>query len=667
MKSDLKNAKKKGVSIKTKLVCTIFPVVCVLLAVLVLFSYTISRNIIKKEAAALLESSVSGQANRIESWLNENLSAFNIAKQTIEEMNPSDEKLQQILDGYEGYDSDYPEGLYIADASGKLWKTSGSNKSEKNLQDSTWFREGLTRVTMKYGTAYKNENGENIVSASAILDDGSDPLRVISADVSLERITVIVNSFVEMDEAEAFLVDASDRTILANRDSSLISTKLDKSSKDPYMAKVAECFDRRDYAQCTLDGNLTVFQEISGTDWMLVSFIPEKVIFADVNNLRTEMIIISIIAVMILILVTERCIHIVINPVKGLTKTIMAMSDGDFTIDVKDKGNDEIGRMSRSVSEFIFSIRGMLKEIKGISNQVAQQSANTSKVSDDMYHVSEIQADSMKKLNFTVDQLAISINEIAQSATTLAMVVSDTKATSTEVEECMDKTVRISEKGKHDMQQVSRAMENISQSISHLDEAINKVGKASSEITNIVSVIGNIAEETNLLSLNASIEAARAGEAGRGFAVVASEIGQLAQNSAESVENIVALIQEITCLIKETVSQAESSMESIHASSGLIQTAVATFDTIFEDIHNTSEMIHRMMVKVSEVDEVATNVAAISEEQAASTEEIHATSEDMTEQAKNIAGSSKEVLSDAQELSEGAVHLSEYVNKFKID
>lgn len=634
---------------------------------MVIFSYSISSKVIEERSTELLESSISAQSTSIEAWLDKNLSAFNMVKHIIETTSPSEQELQEIINNTAGYEANYLNGLYIGDTSGRLWKAPDSTKSAANMADAMWFKEGLTRVHMRYGTAYQNENGENLVSASAILNDGAENMRVLSADVSLQRITVIVNSFVEMTDAKAFLVDSSDKTILANRDSSLIFTKLETSNKDSYLSQVAERFAVRDYSPCTLDGNLTVFHKIAGTDWILVSYIPRDIIFAAVKNLRNKMIFISILAIVFLFIVIERCIHIIMRPVKTLTNNIVAMSDGDFTIDVQAKGNDEIGKMSRSLSDFIVAIRGMLNEIQLISERVASQSSNTNEVSNNMSDVAELQANSMRELNSTVDQLAISINEIAESANQLAIVVSDTKETSQNVENSIKKTVVISEKGKKDMQSVSVAMNNISSSINNLNEAIDKVGKASEEITNIVTVIGNIAEETNLLSLNASIEAARAGEAGKGFAVVASEIGKLAHTSAESVENIVVLIGEITRLVQETINQAEVSMESIDTSSDLIHTALETFDAIFDDIQDTSKMIDQMMVKVDKVNEVSANVAAISEEQAASTDEIHNTSQNMAEQAKNIAMNSKEVLNDAQELSEGAVQLSEHLKKFKID
>lgn len=377
------------------------------------------------------------------------------------------------------------------------------------------------------------------------------------------------------------------------------------------------------------------------------------------------MVVIAVVALLVLVVLVERIIHLVVKPVRSLTKTITTMADGDFTVDVKVKGSDEIGHMGRSVRHFLDSIRGMLYEIHEISDRVSEQSDTTNNLSVGMYDSASVQAKSMQELNVTVDELSRSISEIADNATTLAMVVSDTKQTSTKVESHMQQTVTASIQGKNDMRQVNDAMETISSSIRKLDQAIDKVGK-SSEIEKIVSVIGNIADETNLLSLNASIEVARAGEAGKGFAVVATEIGKLAQTSTESVGHIVELINEVTGLVQETIKQAADSMKNIDDSSLMINTALRTFDEIFNDIQVTEDLIKQMMTKVSEVDSVATNVAAISEEQAASTLEIQATSENMVAQANSIADNSNIVMDGAKELSQSADNLKEHIGRFKI-
>lgn len=667
--TSLKPSKKKSntkISIKTKIIGTIVPVVTILIVVMILLSYTISGKIISNNATSLLDSSISYQSESIAGWLNENLAAFSTAKQTIEQTKASGAELQKLLDSYYEYNANYPNGLYVADEEGNVIKASKSEQTFHDVTQSTWYQEGLSRINMKYGSAYKSDDGTNQVSASALLNDGSGTIRVISADVSLQRIAVIVNSFVKMNDAAAFLIDTNDGTILAHRDSSLVSTKLDTSNKDAFLSSVAKKISDNDYDTCELNGNLTGFETVSGTNWVLVSYIPDKIIYADVNSLRTKMVVIAVVALLVLVVLVERIIHLVVKPVRSLTKTITTMADGDFTVDVKVKGSDEIGHMGRSVRHFLDSIRGMLYEIHEISDRVSEQSDTTNNLSVGMYDSASVQAKSMQELNVTVDELSRSISEIADNATTLAMVVSDTKQTSTKVESHMQQTVTASIQGKNDMRQVNDAMETISSSIRKLDQAIDKVGKSSEEIEKIVSVIGNIADETNLLSLNASIEAARAGEAGKGFAVVATEIGKLAQTSAESVGHIVELINEVTGLVQETIKQAADSMKNIDDSSLMINTALRTFDEIFNDIQVTEDLIKQMMTKVSEVDSVATNVAAISEEQAASTLEIQATSENMVAQANSIADNSNIVMDGAKELSQSADNLKEHIGRFKI-
>lgn len=668
MKPKKQNVEKSLVkaSMKTKIIGITVPMIAVLVVVMILLAYTISSRIIKKNARELLDSSISYQSSSIASWLDENLSAFSMTKQIIEKSKPSDEELQSILDSTYGYNSNYPDGMYIATLDGTVMKAQESQKIYGNATDAIWFKEGLSRVNMHYGTAHENADGENIVSASSIINDGTDNIRVIAGDVSLARITIIVNSFVKMQDAAAFLVDSRDGTILAHRDASLISTKLDDFGDDALMKAVAEKMKEGQYEGCELAGNLVGFDMVDGTDWVLVSYIPKEIIYQDVNKLGIQMAIIAVIALLVLVVAIERVIHIIVKPVRGLTQTITTMADGDFTIDVNAKGNDEIAKMGRSLEDFIVSIRGMLNQLRSLSDQVMSQSDTTSGLSGEMHDAAMLQAESMQALNKTVDQLSNSIAEISNNATSLALVVSDTRTTSVKLKDYMNQTISASEKGKNDMSQVHAAMENIGNSIRKLDLAISKVGDASEEITNIASVIGTIAEETTLLSLNASIEAARAGDAGKGFAVVASEIGKLAQTSTDSVDNIVELIGEITRLVQETVQQAAESNKSIDESSGMIDTALNTFDEIFDDIHMTGNLIREVMAKMEEVNDVASNVAAISEEQAASTEEIHATSENMVLQANNIADSSQLVLDDAQQLSDSANTLTEQIAQFKM-
>lgn len=659
--------KKKGnISIKAKLLGIIIPVVIAIILILVFTAYHVSSGIIESYSKNLLESSVNSQASKIEAWLEENLASMQMAKNMIEKLHPDEAQLQTILDASCGYSENYPDGLFLADANGSFLKGTDSKKQEPNPKESMWYQEGMTRVNMAVGSAHQNPDGTNVVSASGLLNDGSDTVRVIAADMTLDRISVIVNSFIEMHDAEAFLVDKDSSVILASRDSDLISKTLGADGQSAFYKDVEKKVSGKSYDFCTLDGNMTVFKEVNGTNWLLVSYVPTNVVLADLVGLRNLMIIFSIISILVLFVLIERVTHVVIRPVKEMTRVITSMASGDFTVSMKVKGNDEIAVMGRSVEHFIASMKEMIRQMGHVSDRLEKQAGSSKNVSGEMNSAANIQSQSMTELNATVDQLSVSVNEIAQNATQLAGVVADTKEDSDKVEDKMRTTVEVSEKGKADMESVGNALHNIEISIHNLEEAVDKVGTASGEIVDIIKLIGDIAEETNLLSLNASIEAARAGEAGRGFAVVASQIGVLAKNSADSVAHITSLINEINGLVDDAVKQAGSSASDIESSADLIHTAVDTFDQIFQNIQETSHLIEGVVEKINQVDQVATNVAAISEEQAASSDEILSTSESMLQQAKSISKNSEQVEAEAGNLAESADQLADQVKQFQI-
>lgn len=836
---EIKTGHKKFISIKTKLLGIILPVMALIIVVLIGISYYVSKRVVQSDAQKLLKTSVESQVSEIEEWLDKNLSSFGMAKQALEWTNLDKRQMQSFLDAYYGFNSNFPGGIYIADMEGNVYKghegsrrgagaelrgpdsqgnyikdgrfknngklggdgiwqfytalegegdarvqdgevyistssegtadysiqlvqagvpvksgssyklsfdayadkeriiktgisapdrdyqryledtevkltqnkqtftyeftmessddangrvefnlgamgsaagvrisnvslteTSANDAGSKNTGDASilqteWFKDALCRVNMGFTDAYTNENGEQVISACGMLRSDDDSVHVISADLSLDKISVYVNSFVKMENAESFLVDIKNNTVIASRDPSLISQPLD-SMDNNFMKEAGRRIAQDSLGIAEIDGNMSVFEKVDGTDWVLVSYVPSKTIYQDLDFIRNIMVLFGVISILVMMVLFERIIHIVINPVKKLTDVIKTMTSGDFTVSSHTKSNDEIGVMGRCVEKFIAAMSAMIASIDNVSDKLHKQADNSKDISGQMFDASKEQNTSMKELNNTVEQLSQSVGEIAQSATTLAMLVEETKEDGDGVNSKMKETVDVSQIGKEAMQDVSSAMQDINSSVKKLQSAIDEVGRTSEEITNITRVIGGIADETNLLSLNASIEAARAGEAGKGFAVVALEIGKLAQTSVDSVQHIDRLVLEIKTSVQDVVQQANNSVKNIGSSSVLIGNAVNTFDVIFENIEETGQLVQNMIQKVNQVEDVARNVAAISEEQAASSQEILGSSDILVEQADRLMESSETVAKESEELTNSAEELAAQIGNFNI-
>lgn len=654
--------KKSITSIKTKILTAVSALVLILVLILILLSYMISKNIIEDKSKQVLELSVKNQASQMEAWMTESLNVFNTFKENLETMDYTDEQIQTLLDSYLGKSSNYPDGFYIADSDGKVMQADGVEYKKTISDDPVWYTGGLTRVNMAFGDVFTNEAGDEVISASAILRDG-DKTRVIAIDVPIAHIQVIVNSFISMDDAQAVLIDRSTMSILSQSEDSLSGSLSDDSG---FLGTIGKKIDEQDYDSISLDNNIVEFREISGTNWVLVSYVPEASIFAELVSLRTTMAIVAVVILIILLVLMERMVNYMIKPIKSLTDSIVMMASGDFTVDIKTKGNDEITVMGQSMKDFAASMRKMINDIVNASETLQGQAESSSTVSGGLYEASLTQSKTIDNLNETVDQLSASVQEIAENATSLAMVVSETKDSSMEAEQKMNETVTVAESGKSDMEKVGEAMNVIQSSINSLQESIDEVGTASSEINNIVSMIGEIADETNLLALNASIEAARAGDAGRGFAVVASEIGGLADDSNKSVQKIQGLIDQVTSLVAETVEKAKQSVDEISSSSELVNQAVNTFDTIYDNIINANHVVNNMASSMSQVESVATNVAAITEEQAASAEVISGNAGNIAAESQNITNDSEKVADTAKELADTSENLMTQIKSFRV-
>lgn len=660
-------------SIKLKLILVIIPLVIIATFIMLSITYKRSREIIMEYADQLVQSLTISNTHEIENWSQDIISGLNQVKNTLDNIQLSDDELMEYLKTTMNKNESYKDGVYIGFSDNRFFEPSGwIPDADYVVTERDWYIEGLkNEEKFNFGEAYQDKNtGEYIVSATAKLRSVENVEGVASADVSLKTISEMVSSKSILNTGKLFLVDSSNNKIIAIGDDSMINTSFTMENPNELIQTIAKTVNVNENSVKELTSNGISYsvcvQAINNTPWKLIGYVSHEEVLSSLNDLQKIVIELFIVAVILIIILIERVVHFIIKPVKELNHTIKSITEGDFTVEVKVKGNDEIATMSSSMQRFIETMHNTIQEVGKMSESLDHQAKNSSRVALELYDSAETQSNAMTELNQTVDELAMAVSEVAENATELSIVVTEASQDGKEASIKMKDTVAISEKGKADMGQVSMAMTNLNDSIEQLIKSVEEVDESSEKINNIVLLIGEIANQTNLLSLNAAIEAARAGEAGKGFAVVASEIRKLAETSQESVNNITELTSNIASLVNNTIQKTQESADNIKHSINLVGTAENTFEDIYNTVNETNNIVQKMMEKVTKVDEVATSVAAITEEQSAAAEEILATSENLSNHAKKVTENSHTVDEDAAKLLETAENLNTSMKMFKI-
>ncbi|HHT70889.1 MAG TPA: HAMP domain-containing protein [Firmicutes bacterium] len=355
-----------------------------------------------------------------------------------------------------------------------------------------------------------------------------------------------------------------------------------------------------------------------------------------------------------------------VRSLKGLATAADRISAGDLTTQVQAKGRDEVAHLARS---FQVMVGELGKIIAGVRESVLT-----------VTHHAEQLSTSAEETTRATEQIASSIQEVAEGAGQQVQETADMAAVVEQMAAAMDQIANnaqlvalssqesavLAEQGSVAIKDVIAQNNVVSQSMVRLSQLITELGQRSAEIGQIVEVITGIADQTNLLALNAAIEAARAGEQGKGFAVVADEVRKLAEQAAQAAKQIALLVDRTQHDTERAIETMKAGSTEVASGSQLLESAQAILEKIFAAVGQVAEQIQEVSAASEEMaantDRVvggAKNISVIAESTSAGTENIAAATQEQTATMEEIAAA-------AQMLTELAYNLEQAVARFKL-
>ena len=332
--------------------------------------------------------------------------------------------------------------------------------------------------------------------------------------------------------------------------------------------------------------------------------------------------------------------HFVTAPLEELRNRLsdIARGEGDLTRRLPIKGRDEVGQAAQVFNEMMEKFNQLVRQVRDSARQLTTQVGALSDNADRVAQGSQLQSDKSSEAAAAVEQLVSSISSIAESAT--------------QVQHQSQESLSRSSEGSNNLQTLLAEMQVVERAVKEMADSVNSYVRNTEAITQMTREVKDIAEQTNLLALNAAIEAARAGEQGRGFAVVADEVRKLAEKSSRSAGEIDAITANLSAqsiAVRRTIGQGLDHLASS-------QTAVASVSSVLQATNGS----------ITEVGHGLDDIASATDQQRHFSAEVEASIETIAGMARENSGTLERTADAAHELKQLAERLADLVGRFKV-
>lgn len=380
----------------------------------------------------------------------------------------------------------------------------------------------------------------------------------------------------------------------------------------------------------------------------------------------TNMVGLTITAIVLLVGITLALFlaNNITKPIKLVVNRMKLISNGDLSNeDIHINSKDEIGLLAQSINEMQHDLKDVIQFIAKASERVTSQSEELTQSSNEVQEGSEQIASTMEELSAGAESQANSATNISEVMKEFVRKIQEAERIGVHVSESSSEVLALTGEGRQLMEKSVNQMMVIDQIVKDSVSKVKGLDDQSKEISKLVQVIQDIADQTNLLSLNAAIEAARAGEHGRGFAVVADEVRKLAEQVSLSVEDITGIVSNIQMESSNVANSLEAGYHEVNEGSKQIELTGQTFGTINVSISNMAENISSISDYLKEIvgdsnqmNNSIDEIASVSEESAAGIQQVAASSEQTSSSMEEVARSANDLEQLAEQLSEQVRH-----------